>query len=292
MIRRCGSIREAGRRLFIDSSALNRQLLALETELGTPLFERLPRGLKLTEAGEIFARHVVAVLQDGERVASELDALRGDYRGNITLMSVEGLSTDLVPPVMAEMIARYPRVKIIVRNGTSAQNVKAVIGGEADLALSFSPEPSAELRQCCLGRFGMGAIMRPDHPLAAKAQLGFAECAKYPLILSSPDLLIHQEMQPVIARHKGPLNVLLETASVDLAKSIAALGIGIAFQARLGIASELRDGRLAFVPLKTSPRVVSELSVYVRAGRALLPALEAFIGLLTEEIRRREGEVA
>ncbi|MCW0000105.1 LysR family transcriptional regulator [Pararhizobium sp. YC-54] len=291
-IRRYGSIREAARRLFIDSSALNRQLLSLEKEVGMPLFERLPRGLKLTAAGEIFARHVVTVLQDEERLASELDELKGDYRGEIRLMSVEGLSAGLVAPVIKEMILLYPNVKMVVKNGSSSQNAKAVADGDADLALSFSSEHTGDLRRCHLGRFGLGVILRPDHPLACRGQVSFAECAAYPLIFSSPELTISHEMAPVIAKHKGPLKVLLETASVDLAKSIAALGLGIAFQTRLGLESEIQEGRLAFVPLKTSPRAFSELSIYVRSGRSLLPALDAFAGLLIDELGRREAEEA
>jgi DNA-binding transcriptional LysR family regulator len=94
-IRRHGSVREAARQLFIDSSALNRQLLSLEAEVGTPLFGCLSRGQKLTPAGEIFARYVITVLQDEERLAGELNELQTDYRCKIMLMSVEGLSSGL-----------------------------------------------------------------------------------------------------------------------------------------------------------------------------------------------------
>ncbi|MFO5967001.1 LysR family transcriptional regulator, partial [Pseudomonas aeruginosa] len=79
MVRRCHSIREAARRLNVASSAVNRQILKLEDEIGAPLFDRLPGGLRLTGAGEIFARHVTVVLQDMERGRSGLDgaALQG-----------------------------------------------------------------------------------------------------------------------------------------------------------------------------------------------------------------------
>lgn len=56
-IARCGSIRKAAARLNVASSAVNRQILALEDELGVPLFERLPRGLRLTAAGELCVEH-------------------------------------------------------------------------------------------------------------------------------------------------------------------------------------------------------------------------------------------
>lgn len=269
---------------------MNRQLLALEREVGTPLFERLSRGLELTPAGQIFARHVITVLQDEERLEVELDQLRGDYRSEIRLMSVEGLTSGLVAPVIREMIQRYPNAKIVVKNGTSSQNTKAVIEGDADLALSFSSDHTSDLRCCYQGRFGMGAIMQPGNPLASRAQVSFAECAAYPLIFSSPELTISQEMRPVVGRYEGPLRVLLETASIDLAKDVAAMGLGIAFQTRLGLESETRDGRLVFIPLETELRIYSELSVLVRARRSLAPALEAFVALLAEEIRQREAE--
>ncbi|WP_347614235.1 LysR family transcriptional regulator, partial [Comamonas thiooxydans] len=77
MIRRCGSIREAARHLHVASSAVNRQLLQLEDEIGSPLFERLSSGLRLTAAGEVFSRHVITVLQDEHRLSTELELLRG-----------------------------------------------------------------------------------------------------------------------------------------------------------------------------------------------------------------------
>ena len=76
-VRRYGSIREAARRLDVAASAVNRQILKFEGEVGLPLFERLSDGMKLTPAGEIFARHAIAVLQDEKRAASEFDALKG-----------------------------------------------------------------------------------------------------------------------------------------------------------------------------------------------------------------------
>ena len=91
-IRRAGSVREAARRLNVASSAVNRQLLKLEEELGTPLFDRLPGGLKLTHAGATFARHAIEVLQDAERVRSELEAMQGLRSGHVEIAAVEALT--------------------------------------------------------------------------------------------------------------------------------------------------------------------------------------------------------
>jgi DNA-binding transcriptional LysR family regulator len=94
----------------------------------------------------------------------------------------------------------------------------------------------------------------------------------------------------VIAHHKRALQVLLETSSVELAKNLAERGVGVAFQSRLGLERELREGRLVHVPLDTPSPLYSELGVYVRAGRTLPPALDAFNRIATEAIATREDE--
>jgi DNA-binding transcriptional LysR family regulator len=288
MIRRCGSIREAARRLHVSSSAVNRQLLQLEGEVGSPLFERLPSGLLLTPAGEILSRHVVTVLQDAQRMSSELDALKGIRRGAVDVVSVEALTSAFLPAVLEAMITRYPAVQLSVRIAGSASAALAVVNGEADVALGFVLQRSESLRQLAVGRFSLGAIVAPGHPLATSAQVSFAECARYPLVLPSQELSIHWEIKSLVASHRKPKTVVLETGSLELMKELAARGVGVAFVNRFGIERELKQGLLRHVRLKgQSP---SNLGAYVRAGRSLPPAVDAFARIVAEEIERREAE--
>ena len=290
MIRRCGSIRDAARQLHVASSAVNRQLLQLEESLGTPLFERMPTGLRLTPAGEVFSRHVITVLQDEQRLSSELEMLRGVRRGAVSVAAVEGLNADLMPAVLTQMHRQYPTVQIQVRTCGSEQAAQAVVQAEADVGIGFSVRRHDGLRQCTVGRFMLGAIVPPEHPLARLPRVDFASCAAYPLILPAPTLSMHQLLQPVIAHHKRGQQVLLETSSVELAKSLVERGVGLFFQSRLGLERELREGRLVHVPLDTPTPLYSELGVYVRAGRNPPAAVDAFVRIMTEAIESREDE--
>lgn len=290
MIRRCGSIREAARQLHVSSSAVNRQLLQLEDEVGSPLFERLPKGLRLTPVGEILSRHVITVLQDAQRMSGELDALKGIRRGAIDVVAVEALTVAFLPAVLEQMSKRYPAVKISARIAGSPAAAAAVASGDADVALGFVLQRTETLRQLAVGRFALGAIVPPGHPLAASAQASFAECARYPLVLPSAELSIHWEIRPLVTGHKRAKTVVLETGSFELMKELAARGVGVAFVNRLGIERELKQGLLRHVRLKgVSP---SNLGIYVRAGRALSPALDAFTRIAAEEIERRAEEEA
>ncbi|RMX08691.1 LysR family transcriptional regulator [Corticibacter populi] len=288
MIRRCGSIREAARHLHVASSAVNRQLLQLEEEVGGPLFERLSGGLRLTPTGEIFSRHVLTVLQDQNRLVSELGLLRGVHRGTVQIAAVEGLTADILPTVIAAMRQRHPGITIQVRICGSAQAARAVMEGEADVGIGFAIERSEQLRQCSVARFELGVIAPAGHPIASCKRVDFARCAQYPLIMPSRELSMHGLLQPVVSHHKGALNVCIEVSSVELGKKLAEAGVGLFFQSRIGVEQEQQKGTLVHIPLNTPQAMYSELGVYVRAGRTLPSALDAFLQIVTRLIEERQ----
>ena len=94
-VARCGSIRQAAERLNVASSAINRQILALEAELGTPIFQRLPRKLRLTATGELVIGHVRETLKEHRRVQSRIHDLKGLGAGEVTLATMNGLAGGL-----------------------------------------------------------------------------------------------------------------------------------------------------------------------------------------------------
>ena len=112
-VARAGSIRKAADRLNVAPSAVSRQILAFEEELGTPVFQRTPRRLVLTAAGEIVIRHIRGTLKDLDRVQTQVEELKGLRRGEITVAIMSGLAANLVPRCVAEFQKRNPRVKSI-----------------------------------------------------------------------------------------------------------------------------------------------------------------------------------
>lgn len=289
-IRRCGSIREAARRLHISSSALNRQLLQWEAEIGSPLFERLPQGLRLTPVGEVVAGHVTRTLHDVERMEGELAALQGLQRGTLDVVSVAALTPALLPQVLLTMAQRYPSIEIRVKVATSQEAAERVAAGDADVGLAFLQRKWPSLRQLAVGAFALGAVVPASHPLALEAVVRFADCARYPLVLPSQELSFHADIARLLAGSKPGIAMRLETASLDLMKGLAARGLGVAFLNRFGIERELAQRELVHLPLR--PQIVSLLGVYVRVERTLPPALGAFVEVVREEIARRQAEEA
>ena len=109
-----GSIRAAARDLNIVSSAVNRQILLLEENLGIKLFDRVGRGLRLSEAGTVLVRQVRETLARYDDVVSELDTLCGLRRGRIRIATVESISMERVPELLAGFWERYPGIEVVI----------------------------------------------------------------------------------------------------------------------------------------------------------------------------------
>ncbi len=96
-VAQCGSLTEASARLHVAASAISRQIAALEGLLGTPLFERHPRGMVLNAAGEILADHVRRAGLDAERALGEIEALQGLRSGRVRIASSDAFANEFLP---------------------------------------------------------------------------------------------------------------------------------------------------------------------------------------------------
>jgi DNA-binding transcriptional LysR family regulator len=289
MVRRCHSIREAARRLNVASSAVNRQILKLEDEMGATLFDRLPGGLRVTAAGEILTRHITLLLQDVERVRGELDGLHGVQTGHVEIATVEGAAVELLPAALKRMRERYPKVTIGVTVQGSQSIPSAVVNGQADLGLAFALPRSSEITQLCVGHFRLGALMTPSHVLAGESHVSYAQCCEHGVIQAKSELSVHHLIAPLHKR-AAPNKALLHSNSMELARQLARQQLGIAFQTRIGIEADLARGELLHIPLSDQGGIFSDLGVYARKDRDLPVAVQALAHLLGEEIALRERD--
>lgn len=290
-VRRAGSIREAARVLNVASSAVNRQILKLEAEVGTPLFERHANGVTLTSAGEMMARHVIVVLQDLERARSDIEALKGLQVGHVSVAAVEGVSATLLGHAIRAMNQRAPRISISARTLGSQQIFDALADGETDIGIAFAGPHDARIRTVHAIRYRLGTILSPDHPLAGAAALTLADCAAYPLILPSPRLSLHEQLADPLRKLGREPQVALTTDSIDLTRQLVEQPPMIAFQSEFGLGALIARRRLAFVPLTTPAGPIwTRLGVYVRAERLLPGAVDLFIDTLLRQLPATDSQ--
>src|SRR5260370_7748063 len=183
-VARTGSIRKAAAHLNVAASAISRQILALEIQLGTPLFQRLPRKLVLTAAGEILIGHIRQTLKELTRAQTKIEELKGLRRGEITLAMMSGLASNLVPGTVKQFRLANPRVKLVLTLFTTGEEIQsAVAGGEADLGIGFDFTKDSNLKVLSRAIGKLGAVMAPSHPLANRPAVPPTDSIDYPSLL-------------------------------------------------------------------------------------------------------------
>src|SRR6476620_10407596 len=199
-VARTGSIRKAAEHLNVTASAVNRRIMDLEDELGAKLFERRPRGVRLTAAGEVFVHYLREQDSDVERMKSQIEDLKGLRRGTVRIACSQALALDFLPREIAAFRARHPMVSFGVSVLDHEQAMTALADYEVDLVLVFRPpflpnfQPLMSLEQRIV------AVMSAEHPLATHLTVRLRDCANYPVALPERSLGGRQLLDQVVAR--------------------------------------------------------------------------------------------
>src|SRR5712672_997338 len=199
-VARSGSIRKAADQLNVTASAVNRRIMDLEEELGAPLFERRPRGVRLTAAGEVLVHYLRE--QDGEveRMKSQIEDLKGLRRGTVRIACSQALALDFLPREIAEFRTRHPLVAFDVKVLDHEQAMAALAGYEVDLVLVFRPPFLPNFQPLMSIRQRLVALMAADPPLAGQKKIRLSDCADYPVALPERSLGGRQLLDQVSAR--------------------------------------------------------------------------------------------
>ena len=234
-VARVGSIRQAAQRLHVAPSAVNRRLQDLESELGTPIFERLPRGMRLTAAGELFIGYVRGRAAELEQVRSRIDELRGMRRGTVKLVASQALASAFLPQAIAGFRKAHPLVEFNVRVADHVQALVALRAFEIDLALVFNLPPEPDIDRMAELEQKLVAVMHRDHPLAKSASgLRLRDCAGYPMALSDRATGGRQMLERFLVGRSVKLQPLVESNSFEFLRNYVKYEQAITFQIAIG----------------------------------------------------------
>jgi len=279
-VARHGSIRKAADALNVAPSALNRQILDLEQDLGSALFERLPRGVRLTAAGEVFLAYARQAISELKAVSSRVEQLRGMVRGQVGVAAVESVVGQLLPSAITQFQAAHPNVRFNVSIGVPEALAAALIADQVDLILTLSPPPKKYATVLAAGQQALCALMVVDHPLANRNELRLRDCLAYPLALGDQTLAGRSLIEQVLAQASFELDPRLVSNSVEIMKAFARINRGICFQFSKPGKATIPPGDMVAVPLIDAPLLQAKLYLAIRRGRVLPVAAAAFAELL------------
>lgn len=275
-IARAGSIRQAAERMNITASAMNRKIQDLEYEIGTPIFERRPRGVKLTAAGELFVRYARSQIADAERLNSQVEDLRGLRRGPVRIACSQALAQDFLPSQIGEFRKENPRLVFELRVMDHNAALNALIEYDVDLAIVYRATIRPGLRILTSVPQRLAVVMRADHPLAVKQSLRLSDCVQYPFVLPDPSLGGRQVLDEVIARRDFRFQVMAESNSFEMLRGLVLRGNMLSLQIEIGAPRQEFGGGVVGVPVDERDIPTSDLVLCQLRGRILPIAAASF----------------
>ncbi len=269
-----GSIRKAAEALHIASSALNRRVLDLEAEVGSPLFERLPRGVRATAAGELLLAYVRRSLKELRLVEAQIDGLRGLVHGFVRIAVAESVTGRMLPDAIAEYHGRHPGVGFSVRVGGPKEIAAALLRDRVDLILTHEHADDPEMAILADVFQPLCVLVTPEHPLATRTQVRLSECVAYPIAMPDETLAARTLIDLALRRHSIRFEPALVSNSIETTKMFARSSNGLCFSFHIGKKPDV-SGMIS-IPL-TDPEVQeASLRLATRRGRVLPVAAASF----------------
>lgn len=276
------SFTQAARDLFITQPAVTKQIDSLEHHCHTRLFSRERQKLTLTEAGQIlfsYARQIMNLAFEAEQAVADVSA---NPHGVLRLATTKTFARYLMPPHILRFHEAFPKIRIQLDEGSSADMTASLLSGRNDLAvvgripydprLEATPFPGHQADE-------LMAVFHPGHPLVGRPSVTLEDIREEPLLVREKGsgtrrlILERFEEQGIEPR------ILLEAGNVGFIKDWVARGVGIGILGMMSIREELEQGLLAAVPLATGGFVIHIDLVTPREGYRPM-AVRSFLGFL------------
>ncbi|HIE8574148.1 TPA: LysR family hpxDE operon transcriptional regulator HpxR [Klebsiella pneumoniae] len=251
-VARCGSLRRAAEQLHISASAINRQILQAEEAFGTPLFERLPEGLRMTTAGELLYDNLLRWQKEFRQTRQKFDELQGMKRGSVSVGMVQALAEGGFAAALAEIIASWPWLELDLQVADSHTVSQKVRQADLDVGLILDPQGQAGLSVLAFAELEVGIVMRPDHPLAGAKALSLGELSLERHIVPGAPLIVHERVTLLYRHHDFAPENTISCNDIRLIKSLVLRGSGVTLLSLLDVLDEVQRGQLAFVPLRST----------------------------------------
>lgn len=271
-----GNITRAARRLRTSQPAVSKQVSELERALGTSLFDRLARGVRLTDAGELLLGHARRIFAAEGTAEAELAELLGLSRGHLSVGASTTIGSYLIPAVFGAYHRAHPHIRLELEIANTAAVQAMVLDDRLDLGLTEGFVASDALDSEVVHNDEMVAIAAPGHPLLGQAPLAAARLRDVPFIMRERGSGTRDVIEAALAERGVQLEPAMALGSTEAVKNAVASGLGVALVSRLTVELELQVGRLAVLRVQDL-EIKRALHLVRLRGKRDSPAVAAFV---------------
>lgn len=235
--------------MHMTASSASYRLKNLEYVVGSAVFLRTSKGMRLTAAGEVLARHARTVLADVERMHLELGDFSRNFRGSIRVLANSSSLNSFILPSLARFLASNSSIDIDLKEKDSPSISRAIEEGVADIGVGADLEPLPGLSRELYAVDRLVCVVHPEHPLAGQDSLTLDDVLRHDLVSLDPGssnflFLSHR------ARLAGmPMKVRVHVHDFNAVLYMVEAGVGAAVVPASVAGKAVRDGRLAMLSL-------------------------------------------
>ncbi|HXG47587.1 MAG TPA: LysR family transcriptional regulator [Methylomirabilota bacterium] len=268
----------AAKELFLSQSAVSHSMKALETEVGCRLFDRLGKKVLLTQAGETLLHHAEKILQEMAGARRSLEQLSKWGHGRLRIGASTTACQYLLPAVLREFKASFPRSLITIEPGDTAEAMEALRNNRVDLALTLEPRGEEQFEFHSLFCDELVFLVGPMHPWAESGQVARDEIPRQNYILYNKNSYTFRLVQDYFQQEDMLLNTVIELGNMEAIKEMVKLGLGVSIVAPWIVHKELDERSLIALPLGRR-KLRRTWGILHWRGRRLSLAEERFVSL-------------
>lgn len=239
------NLSKAAKNLHTSQPAISKQIQLLEQELGVDIFLRNgKRIVKITSPGQLIIQTAVRMLRDADNLKKIAQEFTNEASGTLTIATTHTQARYSLPPVIKRFTARYPKVKLILRQGNPTQIATLVSSGEADIGIATEAlEQYPELVMLPCYQWNRCIIVPPKHPLLKLKKLTLEAINQYPIITYDFAFTGRTKINQAFANRGLEPNVVLTAIDSDVIKTYVELGLGVGILANMAFDAK-RDKNL------------------------------------------------
>jgi DNA-binding transcriptional LysR family regulator len=262
-----GSFTACGRKLHVSQSAISRQILLLEEELGEPLFLRVGRQVRMTPAAESLVQLGKRVFLDVRDTVGAITDRTRDLRGTLRLSGGMTVCLYVFPPLLKHLRRVHPNLDVRLMVATAGRSVQEIRAGRIDAGLLTLPMDDADMITVPVLREELLLVTTPTHALARRRKVAPRDLAGLPFILFEPGSATRKVIDNFFASQSLAPTVVMDTENVEIIKAMVKTGLGVGIVPYQAVAREVKAGQLFCARIEGHELVRETGWVYARANR-------------------------
>lgn len=276
------------KRLNVTQAAVSMQIRQLEDEIGLPLFNRTPRRVILTQAGESLIKRARKILREHDTALAELAEMAGAEHGRLRIGSASAMfATTQLPAILEKLKKRFGQAEISVISGTSQRLVEKILHGEIDIAFVSLPVENSNVETELLFSDEIVAIAHPDRDISGGKQIDAETLAAQPLILGEKGGNTRRVLDDFFESANVKPNIVMELSRQEAIDKMVENNMGVGISGAKNVAGKVAQNKLAALRIRGF-KVKWKLGLARIRGGYFSPIARKFVEICQQNFEERE----